>query len=166
MITFYKKTNIIFMMFLVLFNTWLLFSAGEPWFIGSLNILFHEAGHWIFSFFGQFIAVLGGTLGQLLIPIFFIVYFYMQRKIPGQVFAWWWLSVSMYDVSIYIADARARLLPLIGGQEGHDWAYLLGELGLLNFDIFISHIFVLMFVLVTVYMCFLLHQYFSIIQVD
>ncbi len=34
---------------------------------------------------------------------------------------------------MYIRDARGQLLPLVGGGE-HDWAYLLGRLGLLRFD--------------------------------
>jgi hypothetical protein len=34
---------------------------------------------------------------------------------------------------VYIKDARAQQLPLVGGGE-HDWATLLGELGLLPRD--------------------------------
>ncbi|CAN5302026.1 hypothetical protein BH24GEM2_BH24GEM2_19030 [soil metagenome] len=32
-----------------------------------------------------------------------------------------------------MADARAQRLPLVGGGE-HDWAYLLGRMGLLEYD--------------------------------
>ncbi|MEP6732973.1 MAG: hypothetical protein ABJE10_20185 [bacterium] len=34
---------------------------------------------------------------------------------------------------MYAADARAQELPLVGGGE-HDWAYLLGETGMLSHD--------------------------------
>ncbi len=45
------------------------------------------------------------------------------------------------DIAPYINDARAGVLPLLGGNTGqsspygfHDWAYLLGETGLLHLD--------------------------------
>src|SRR5215216_6862876 len=40
--------------------------VGES-FLHLVNLPFHEAGHVIFGFFGDFIRSLGGTLGQLLI---------------------------------------------------------------------------------------------------
>jgi len=154
-----KVASIIFLSALILINIWMVVTDAQPWFISSLNILFHEAGHWIFGFFGEFIQALGGTLGELLMPFVFVLYFKKTLSISGQVFSWWWFSTALYDISIYIADARARVLPLIGGQDGHDWAYLLGELGLLNFDIVISQLFLILFLLVTVYMIFLLYHY-------
>ena len=44
----------------------------------------------------------------------------------------------MWNVSVYVKDARALELPLVGGGE-HDWAYLLGELNLLPRDQAIGH---------------------------
>jgi len=43
------------------------------------------------------------------------------------------------DMAPYIADARALELVLLGGYtgaevEGHDWEYLLGATGLLEYD--------------------------------
>lgn len=137
----------------------MILGGHQPWIINSLNIFFHEAGHWIFSIFGHFIMVLGGMLGEMMMPGLFIFYFWRQRNIPGQVFSWWWFSTALYDTSIYIADARARVLPLIGGQEGHDWAYLLGKTGLLKADIFISKIFIFAALCVTGYMVYLIYRY-------
>ena len=37
------------------------------------------------------------------------------------------------EISVYVKDARALELPLVGGGE-HDWAYILGELGLIHRD--------------------------------
>ena len=37
-------------------------------FLHLIDLVFHEAGHVIFAFFGRFIAVLGGSLNQVLIP--------------------------------------------------------------------------------------------------
>ena len=41
---------------------------GES-FMHRVNLVFHEAGHMIFMPFGRFIMILGGTLGQLIMPL-------------------------------------------------------------------------------------------------
>ena len=51
----------------------------------------------------------------------------------------WWAGQNLLDLAPYIADARALQLVLLGGRtgaevEGHDWEYLLGQLGWLRFD--------------------------------
>ena len=38
-------------------------------FIHGIDLVFHEAGHVIFGFFGEFLAVLGGSLTQVLMPM-------------------------------------------------------------------------------------------------
>ena len=46
-----------------------------------------------------------------------------------------WLGHNFINSSVYAADARARVLPLLGGDRaGHDWANMLGMLGLLDYD--------------------------------
>lgn len=154
--------TIIGLILLVVFDIWMLGTMSRPWIITSLNILFHEAGHWIFGMFGQFIGVAGGTIMELLVPAVFIVYFWGQRNIPGQVFGYFWLTTAFYNVSIYASDARAQILPLIGGPGGHDWFYMLGRLRLLDSDIFIGRIFLLCAWLATGYMVYLIYKYYSL----
>ena len=144
---------------LVLFNFWMIFTGARPWIISSLNILFHEAGHWIFFVFGEFMYVLGGTLGEILVPSTIIIHFCWRQHILGQVFGWWWLSTALYSISIYVSDARAQVLPLIGGPGGHDWLYILGRLRLLDSDIFIGRIFVFLSVVATFFIIWLGHRY-------
>ncbi|PYM31744.1 MAG: zinc ribbon domain-containing protein, partial [Candidatus Rokuibacteriota bacterium] len=43
-------------------------SSGVVAFLHGVNLIFHEAGHVIFGFLGEFIAVAGGSLNQVLIP--------------------------------------------------------------------------------------------------
>lgn len=161
-----KKTITTFFLFiLAIVNIWLAFTTSVPTFASSFNILFHEAGHMIFFPFGNFIHALGGTLGELIIPILFIGYFLKQKDIAGEVFSYWWLGVACYDVSLYVADARARVLHLIGGQGGHDWAYILGRLGWLKYDIFISKIFILTLLIIAVYMIKRILDYKNIILI-
>ncbi|WP_100643799.1 hypothetical protein [Alteromonas facilis] len=103
---------------------------------------FHEAGHLFFGFLGQFIGSLGGTLGQLLLPIVCLIAFLKQRNdtFAAAVCAWWF-ALNFLDIAPYLADAREGVLPLLGGNFGHsspygfhDWHYLLNEMGLLAYD--------------------------------
>ena len=38
-------------------------------FMHLINLPFHEAGHVIFSFLGDFLHVLGGSLNQVIVPV-------------------------------------------------------------------------------------------------
>jgi len=106
---------------------------GEGFFlIDTVNFIFHEAGHPIFSIFGEFVQFLGGTLGQLIIPLMFFGYFFFHRQFFSSGIMMWWFGQNFIGVGTYIADARMQVLELIGGQ--HDWTYLLGRLGVLKYD--------------------------------
>lgn len=105
---------------------------------GSL-LIFHEAGHMLFMPFGEFTMVLGGSLFQLMVPAFFVAYFGRRRDWYAAAFAGLYLAASFADVSVYIADARAGDLPLLGGERSnHDWTFLLIELELLDRDTLIG----------------------------
>lgn len=153
------KSKTIFATLLVAFNIWILITQSHPWIVSSLTILFHEAGHILFSFFGHTLMVLGGTIVELLIPSLCICYFYMRYDTLGELFSWWWFSIALYSVSIYVGDARSQSLSLIGGPGGHDWSYLLGQFGLLHYDQLISRILMLCMMIVTIKMVLLLRTY-------
>lgn len=106
-------------------------------FMDGVDLVIHEAGHMILAFFPKFIAFLGGTLFQLLIPAVCLFYFIRTRKDFASQFCMVWVGQSILNVSRYVADARAMVLPLVGGGE-HDWFYLLGTLGLLEKDLAIA----------------------------
>src|SRR5690554_3718353 len=62
-------------------------SAQPPWiFLDYLNLAIHEAGHWVFAIFGQFMSILGGSLLQILTPLSVVVSFAFQRNWPGAAF--------------------------------------------------------------------------------
>ena len=103
------------------------------------NLIFHEAGHVLFGFFGRFLTVLGGSLFQFLVPVVLAVAFLRQKTPFGAIVCTWWAGENLVDVAPYIADARALQLVLLGGKtgaevEGHDWEYLLTRLGWLHLD--------------------------------
>ena len=111
----------------------LLRSPGSYGWLDSLDLAIHETGHLVFAFGGEFLALLGGTLLQLLVPIVFAFALWRQGDRHGATVPLWWLGQNCWNVSVYIKDARAQALPLVGGGE-HDWAILLGERGLLPRD--------------------------------
>lgn len=101
--------------------------------LDGTNFIFHEAGHVLFSFFGQFLQILGGSLTQVAIPVMCAGYFVRHHQPAASAATLFWTGESITHVAIYIADARLMALPLHGGEGViHDWNYLLGRLNLVN----------------------------------
>lgn len=97
-------------------------------------LVFHEAGHVVFMPFGEWITVLGGTVGQLLVPAIIVVAFLVKNRDPfGASVGAWLLGVSVLDVAPYMYDALEPQLMLLSGRTGedggHDWIYLFDSLG-------------------------------------
>jgi hypothetical protein len=109
-----------------------------------VHLVFHEAGHVLFSWFGEFMHVLGGSLLQVLMPLIWVVAArFWGRDAFAAALCLWLAGQSLVDVAPYINDARSLQLTLLGGAtgrevEGHDWEYLLTQLNLLRKDIYIS----------------------------
>jgi len=119
--------------------------AGES-FLHLVNLPFHEAGHLLFMPFGRFMMFLGGTLGQVLMPVICLGTFLVQTRDPfGAAVALWWTGENFLDVAPYINDARSLDLVLLGGvtgrdTDGHDWENILGMLGWLQYDHRLAHL--------------------------
>jgi len=118
--------------------------TGES-FLHLINLPFHEAGHVMFIPFGRFMTILGGTLGQILMPMICLGTFLVKTRDPfGAAVALWWTAESMMDIAPYIDDARAMDLLLLGGvtgkeTDGHDWNNILTMLNLLEWDHRLAH---------------------------
>ncbi|HTU00763.1 MAG TPA: hypothetical protein VMG58_03065 [Candidatus Sulfotelmatobacter sp.] len=111
------------------------FSPSTYRFLDGVDLVFHEAGHVVFGFFGEFIGVLGGSLMQVLIPAVAAFALLCQRQPYSASVVLVWVGQSLFNVSVYVCDARRQALPLLGGEDvTHDWGYLLGRLGLLRWD--------------------------------
>ena len=120
--------------FSLLFILALTGSQGWIPLLDGANLLFHEAGHPLFGILGwEPLTVLGGTLMQLLVPLVVIGAFWFRRDTLGTAVAGVWTFENLLNIARYVADARAQLLPLVGGGE-HDWADLLGRWGCLAQD--------------------------------
>ncbi len=107
-----------------------------------VNLPFHEAGHLVFRPFGRLLHSLGGSLGQLLMPLICLGVFLLRtRDTFAAAFCLWWLGENFIDLAPYINDARSLSLPLLGGNTGatapygfHDWEFILKETGLVRYD--------------------------------
>ena len=120
---------------------YLVLNRGHYTWIDNADLVIHEAGHIFFIFFGKFIHFAGGTLMQILLPSLIAWYFLRNRYRTGLQVSLLWLGQNFINISVYAADARARALPLLGGNKaGHDWHYMLNALGLLEYDQIIGYI--------------------------
>ena len=115
------------------------FRTGEMGgsFLHGPLLVFHEAGHVIFRLLGEFMMVAGGSLGQLIMPAILCGALLVTQRDPfGAAIGLWLFGVSLLDLSPYIYDALHPQLTLLGGgtgeDGGHDWIYLLSEMGMLK----------------------------------
>lgn len=116
-------------------------NTGEGWvfLLDNANLVFHEAGHPIFSILGESVTVYGGTMGQLVFPLVAAWSFRRQHATASYSFSLLWLGENMFNIARYMADARAQILPLVGNGE-HDWTEIFSRWNMLGGDTFIAGI--------------------------
>jgi hypothetical protein len=108
--------------------------------VDGANLLFHEAGHPLLGLLGwETLTILGGTLMQLLVPLLVGGSFWLRRDAYGTAVAGVWGFENLLNIARYLADARAQVLPLVGGGE-HDWTALLSRWGCLAQDTGIAQV--------------------------
>ena len=111
---------------------------GFIFIIDHANLIFHEAGHPIFGILGPTWGLYGGTLGQLLIPVIAGIAFLRQGALASVAVSMLWFFENFFNIARYMADARAHLLPLVGGGE-HDWTNIFSRWGVLSHDVIIAN---------------------------
>lgn len=141
---------------------WLVLNRGRYTWIDNADLVIHEGGHVFFFFFGKFIYTLGGTLMQIILPSIIAYYFFRNGYRTGTQISFLWLGQNFINISVYAADARARKLPLLGGNKVyHDWHYILGELNMLSFDAEVGYFFfgtAIMVFIITLLLPLLIHD--------
>jgi hypothetical protein len=101
--------------------------------IDHANLMFHEAGHAIFGWAGYYTVILGGTIGELLVPFLCTLVFIRRGETTAVALCAVWTFENFLDVATYMADARRSALPLVGGDES-DWTILFTHWGVLGYD--------------------------------
>lgn len=104
--------------------------TGDGWVFpfSYADLGFHELGHMLaMPWAPQSVVAFAGSFLQVALPLALGVYFgFARRDRVSAAIMLAWAGCSANNVSVYIYDATRRVLPLLGGQDGHDWAYLLG----------------------------------------
>jgi len=104
------------------------------------NLMIHETGHVVFGWGGETLTLLGGTLGELLVPLLCGGYFLFRGQTYGFVFSTFWFFENFLYIGTYMKDARACALPLVNSDTG-DWTLLFGKWGVLANDLAIGQAF-------------------------
>jgi hypothetical protein len=138
----------------LVFYAWFLWYAigkqgGDFMFLDAGNAVVHEGGHMLFSYFGDFMQVLGGTLLELLVPLGLAMAFYVRRQAVGFSL----FTVVVFENLLYVAHYMSTARSLegdyiavgVGAVSGdemdpnmHDWHNLFSRWGVLQHDIDIS----------------------------
>lgn len=132
-----RGLKLAFLGLIALYGVAALRNPGAGGILDAIDLAIHETGHLVFGPFGETIGMAGGTLFQLIVPSVFVGYFVTRRDRYGAAVCLFWVAQNCWNISVYVADARAQELPLVGGGI-HDWAYLLGEAGWLQHDAALS----------------------------
>jgi hypothetical protein len=103
------------------------------------NLVIHEAGHPLFSYFGHTLMLLGGTFGELLVPLLCAAFFSYHRQTYGVAFSLFWFFENFLYIGVYMADARTLIRPLVNSDES-DWTLLFEQWGILAYDQKIGHL--------------------------
>jgi hypothetical protein len=128
-----RTSGIAWLCVYALFLLYAVFNRSGFLFPDYVNLMIHEAGHFFFCWFGRTIMILGGTLGELIVPLLCAIYFFTQRELFGVAFSVFWFFENFPYIGTYMADARAGALPLVGGGE-HDWELLFTQWGFIMQD--------------------------------
>jgi hypothetical protein len=106
-------------------------------FFHTAMVPFHEFGHILFRPFGEFMAVAGGSLVQILMPLGFLLLFSLKNRDNfAASLMLWWSGTQWIDLAPYAWDAKTPQHVLLTGRTGdtgaHDYIDVLGDLGLLG----------------------------------
>jgi hypothetical protein len=128
-----KITKLVASILIAIYCAYYFHTLGEWHFIDNVNLIIHEAGHFVFMFFGEFVRIAGGSLLQILMPILFGISFKRSGQLYSSSVMYYWLAINFFSVGYYASDALTMNLPLLGGDNVmHDWNYLLSTTGLLG----------------------------------
>jgi hypothetical protein len=130
-----------FVAWLIFYSLFLLYALLDRsgfLFIDNANLVVHEAGHLLFSYFGQMLMILGGTIFELFVPFALAISFAYRRQPAGTAFCAFFFFENFLYIATYMADARAQELPLVTVGDSdyveHDWFHIFSSMGWLQHD--------------------------------
>jgi hypothetical protein len=129
--------RLVFAVLLTVYFLWITLTPMQGSFLDLVDLPIHETGHLLFTPFGEFLMIAGGSLFQIMFPAVFVGYFVWHYKYYSAAIVLFWVGQSIINVFIYAADAQVMQLVLTSGLTGsegsfHDWNYMLNRVGLLS----------------------------------
>ena len=109
--------------------------------LDHVNLAFHEAGHLFFRVLGATASLYGGTLMQFVFPAITTLHFAQRGQTLSAAACAVWFCENLRYMALYMADARAQQLYLVGGGE-HDWYNILSRWDALESDTKLAGFFV------------------------
>ncbi len=99
----------------------------------------HEASHLLFAFLPSVWVAAAGSIGEITFTVLVMIATIKARAYFAMIFGALWVMLAMNSAGRYMADARAQAIPLIGpGPEPlHDWYFVFGQLGWLQYAQFL-----------------------------
>ena len=134
----FRVFGIAWLVFYLLFLLYAATNTSGFLVLDFVNLMIHEGGHFFFSWFGRTIMILGGTLGELIVPLLCLAYFWWKRETTAIAFCSFWFFENFLYIGTYMADARTSALPLVGSEDS-DWTLLFTQWGILLRDQQIGH---------------------------
>lgn len=107
-------------------------------FLDYANLAIHEVSHPAFSWGGYTLMIMGGTLGELIVPLLCAAFFFFQRQTYGLAFSLFWFFENFLYIGTYMSDARTLIRPIVNSDES-DWTILFTKWGVLLEDQKIGH---------------------------
>ena len=112
-------------------------------FLNFVDLPIHETGHLLFTPFGEFLMIAGGSLFQVILPAVLVGYFFRRGQLFSAAIVLFWVGQSILNVWVYANDAVVMQLVLTSGFTGsegsfHDWNYLLTRTGLIGSTSFVA----------------------------
>jgi hypothetical protein len=132
--------------FYLLFLLYAGFDRSGFLFLDYANLAIHEVGHPLFGIFasenqvgfGYTLAILGGTLLELMVPFACAVAFFFRHEVPGVAFCLFWFFENFLYIGHYMGTARSMDIQLVGSGD-HDWEILFTHWHILVHDQQIGH---------------------------
>jgi hypothetical protein len=89
----------------------------------SVNVMVHEAGHFFAGVNGGAVALLGGTVLQLLLPLALTAYCTVKDDEHAASLGVWWVGQSYLTLSTYMTNGIPASLP-VSASGADDWSAL------------------------------------------
>lgn len=108
------------------------FAGGErALLLNYVDLGFHELGHLLLAWAPGLVPPLAGSVSQVAVPIGLAIYFGVRHESYASALMLAWAATSTANVAVYVADSPTQALSLLGNGR-HDWAWVFGQLGHLD----------------------------------